>query len=219
MIVRLTVMASCPVHITNLLFFRLGGYPPFSDEITEYSLHDQICQARYSFLDCYWSGVSDNGKNLIKRLLTLDPKKRISSTEALEHPWMQDEEVVGKARKIMEAAATWKCGHATSTTDTYKNYSVSVVSIIRSTVSEMYQFLKIRSTLVNFGCQKPSILSLSLSFPSKFHKRSAPSDEEDTPNKPIKHPPIEASSPSSEAPPTSSIPTDVALMVTPLALK
>ena len=49
--------------------------------------------------------MSDDGKNLIKRLLTLDPKKRISSMEALEHPWMQDEEVVGKARKIMEAAA------------------------------------------------------------------------------------------------------------------
>ena len=49
--------------------------------------------------------MSDDGKDLIKRLLTLDPKKRISSTEALEHPWMQDEEVVGKARKIMEAAA------------------------------------------------------------------------------------------------------------------
>ena len=49
--------------------------------------------------------MSDDGKNLIKRLLTLDPKKRISSTEVLEHPWMQDEEVVGKARKIMEAAA------------------------------------------------------------------------------------------------------------------
>ena len=74
-------------------------------EIIEYSLHDQICQARYSFPDCYWSGVSNDGKDLIKRLLTLDPKKRISSTEALEHPWMQDEEVVGKARKIMEAAA------------------------------------------------------------------------------------------------------------------
>ena len=49
--------------------------------------------------------MSDDGKDLIKRLLTLDPKKRISSTEALEHPWMQDEDVVEKARKIMEAAA------------------------------------------------------------------------------------------------------------------
>ena len=49
--------------------------------------------------------MSDEGKDLIKRLLTLDPKKRISSAEALEHLWMQDEEVVGKARKIMEAAA------------------------------------------------------------------------------------------------------------------
>ena len=85
--------------------YRLGGYPPFSDELTEYSLHDQICQARYSFPDKYWSSVSEEGKDMIKRLLTLDPKKRITTTEALEHPWMQDVEVIEKARKMMESAS------------------------------------------------------------------------------------------------------------------
>lgn len=43
---------------------------------------------------------------MIKRLLTLDPKERITTAEALEHAWMQDEEVIGKAKKIMETAAT-----------------------------------------------------------------------------------------------------------------
>lgn len=93
------------VFILQLIVNRLGGYPPFSDELTNFSLHDQICQARYSFPDKYWGSVSDEGKDLIKRLLTIDPKQRISTTEALEHPWMQDEEVVGKAKKIMETAA------------------------------------------------------------------------------------------------------------------
>ena len=88
------------------LLFRLGGYPPFSDEITEYSLHDQICQARYSFPENYWKGVSSEGKDLIKRLLTIDPKKRITTAEALEHPWLQDEEIIRKAKKIMESAAS-----------------------------------------------------------------------------------------------------------------
>ena len=40
---------------------RLGGYPPFSDEIKEYSLQDQICNARYSFPKEYWKDVSKDG--------------------------------------------------------------------------------------------------------------------------------------------------------------
>ena len=81
---------------------RLGGYPPFSDEITEYSLHDQICQGRYSFPPEFWKNVSDDAIDLIKQLLTLDPKKRLTTVEALEHPWMQDDEVIAQAKKLME---------------------------------------------------------------------------------------------------------------------
>ena len=83
---------------------RLGGYPPFSDEITEYSLHDQICQGRYSFPPEFWKNVSDDAINLIKQLLTLDPKKRFTTVEALQHPWMQDDKVIAQAKKLMEDA-------------------------------------------------------------------------------------------------------------------
>ncbi len=38
---------------------------------------------------------------MIKRLLTLDPKSRITSAAALEHPWLQDEEIIAKAEKLM----------------------------------------------------------------------------------------------------------------------
>ena len=85
---------------------RLGGYPPFSDEIVEYSLHDQICQARYSFPPQFWKGISDEAIDLIKQLLTLDPQKRITTVKALEHPWMQDEVVISRARKIMGEATS-----------------------------------------------------------------------------------------------------------------
>ena len=41
---------------------RLGGYPPFSDEIREYTLQRQICEARYSFAEEYWKDVSEDGE-------------------------------------------------------------------------------------------------------------------------------------------------------------
>ncbi len=83
---------------------RLAGYPPFSDDIKEYTLNDQILNARYSFQEKYWKGVSDQARDMIRRLLTLDPKSRITIPEAMDHPWLQDEEVVGRAKALIEQA-------------------------------------------------------------------------------------------------------------------
>ena len=38
---------------------------------------------------------------MIKKLLTVNPQKRITVQEALEHPWMQDKDVVNKADLLM----------------------------------------------------------------------------------------------------------------------
>ena len=35
-----------------------------------------------------WPEISGEAKDLIQRLLELDPKKRISAVDALEHPWL-----------------------------------------------------------------------------------------------------------------------------------
>ena len=85
-----------------LLPSRLAGYPPFSDEIVKYSLKDQILNARYSFPKEYWGDVTQPAKDMVQRLLTLDPESRITVSDALSHPWLQDREVVGKAEALME---------------------------------------------------------------------------------------------------------------------
>ena len=45
--------------------------------------------------------MSDNAKDMIKQLLTVDPRERITSSAALEHAWVQDDEVISKAFKLM----------------------------------------------------------------------------------------------------------------------
>lgn len=82
---------------------RLAGYPPFSAEKLDHSLNNQIVHARYSFPSEYWGGVSADAMEMVRRLLTLDPEQRITVTEALAHPWLQDEEVLAKAHRLMEA--------------------------------------------------------------------------------------------------------------------
>ena len=36
----------------------------------------------------YWDEISEHAKDFIERLLTVDPKKRITAQEALQHPWL-----------------------------------------------------------------------------------------------------------------------------------
>lgn len=54
----------CQYCCVNPPWPRLGGYPPFSDEIKEYTLQQQICQARYSFPKEYWRDVSSDGRHI-----------------------------------------------------------------------------------------------------------------------------------------------------------
>lgn len=43
--------------------------------------------------------------DLIRKLLTLNPKQRISTAEALRHPWMQDDDVIARAKELMGQGA------------------------------------------------------------------------------------------------------------------
>ena len=48
-----------------------------------------ILAADYSFTPIeYWRGVSQEARNFISRCLTIDPQKRMTAHEALQHPWI-----------------------------------------------------------------------------------------------------------------------------------
>ena len=69
-----------------LLFFLLGGRPPF-DYTKNGDIYAAIKRVEFSFEAAPWERVSENGKDLVSKLLVLDPEKRLSATEALNHPW------------------------------------------------------------------------------------------------------------------------------------
>ncbi|XP_052242302.1 serine/threonine-protein kinase Chk2-like isoform X2 [Dreissena polymorpha] len=72
-----------------ILFICLSGYPPFSDERKEMDLPKQIMGGHYSFPKQYWDGVSEEAIDLIKKMMTVDAKKRITLADALNHPWFK----------------------------------------------------------------------------------------------------------------------------------
>lgn len=84
-----------------ILFICLAGYPPFSDERKDMELSKQILGGHYTFPKQYWKEVSDDAIDMIKKLMTVEPEKRITLADALNHPWFKDDEMKKKAEKLM----------------------------------------------------------------------------------------------------------------------
>ncbi|GBF97717.1 hypothetical protein Rsub_10881 [Raphidocelis subcapitata] len=71
-----------------VLFILLCGYPPFYAE-SEPALFDQIRRGAYGFDDPAWDAVTPAAKDLISRLLAVDPAARPTASECLGHPWLR----------------------------------------------------------------------------------------------------------------------------------
>jgi calcium/calmodulin-dependent protein kinase I len=70
-----------------ILFILLGGYPPFYDE-SEPRLFRKIREGIPDMNDPVWDEVSKEAKDLIMKLLDVDPPSRLTVEGVLEHPWM-----------------------------------------------------------------------------------------------------------------------------------
>ncbi|XP_041430241.1 calcium/calmodulin-dependent protein kinase type II delta chain isoform X19 [Xenopus laevis] len=70
-----------------ILYILLVGYPPFWDE-DQHRLYQQIKAGAYDFPSPEWDTVTPEAKDLINKMLTINPAKRINATEALRHPWI-----------------------------------------------------------------------------------------------------------------------------------
>ena len=74
-----------------IIFILIGGYPPF-DHADQKRKFQHIKKGRFKFKEQHWGTVTEQAKSLITSLLCVDPEKRLSAGEALEHPWMQTDQ-------------------------------------------------------------------------------------------------------------------------------
>ncbi|KAM7272730.1 hypothetical protein ACFE04_027393 [Oxalis oulophora] len=72
-----------------ILYILLCGVPPFWAE-TEQGVALAILRGVIDFNREPWPQVSDSAKNLVRRMLEQDPKKRLTAVQVLEHPWLQN---------------------------------------------------------------------------------------------------------------------------------
>nr|DBA24772.1 TPA: hypothetical protein GDO54_012384 [Pyxicephalus adspersus] len=73
-----------------ILYILLSGFPPFrSPERNHEELFQIIQRGEYEFLSPYWDNISEEAKDLISRLLALNPKKRFTARCVLQHNWIR----------------------------------------------------------------------------------------------------------------------------------
>ncbi|XP_010923910.1 calcium-dependent protein kinase 19 isoform X2 [Elaeis guineensis] len=66
------------------------GLSVFIEDETEKGIFDAILQGYIDFESDPWPSISDSAKDLVRKMLTQDPKKRITSAQVLEHPWIRE---------------------------------------------------------------------------------------------------------------------------------
>ncbi|KAF9303280.1 hypothetical protein BGZ74_004046 [Mortierella antarctica] len=71
-----------------ITYFLLCGYTPFDRQNSMDEMH-AILNAEYQFAPMeYWQGVGETAKSFVNGLLTVDPSRRMTAAEALQHPWL-----------------------------------------------------------------------------------------------------------------------------------
>eukprot|EP00270_Netrium_digitus_P008843 TRINITY_DN2667_c0_g4_i1.p1 TRINITY_DN2667_c0_g4~~TRINITY_DN2667_c0_g4_i1.p1 ORF type:complete len:539 (-),score=141.46 TRINITY_DN2667_c0_g4_i1:288-1904(-) len=75
-----------------ILYMLLCGVPPFWD-VSEAGICAAVLKGKYDMTSEPWPKISNEAKELLKRMLTYDPSKRITAAEILRHEWVREDGV------------------------------------------------------------------------------------------------------------------------------
>ena len=73
-----------------IIFVILAGYHPFDPrgDASKIEIRASIEKGDFDFVDPAWEGISKEAKDLISRMICVDPSVRIKMPEILTHPWL-----------------------------------------------------------------------------------------------------------------------------------
>eukprot|EP00066_Takifugu_rubripes_P010364 XP_003978131.2 PREDICTED: calcium/calmodulin-dependent protein kinase type II delta chain-like [Takifugu rubripes] len=112
-----------------ILYILLVGYPPFWDE-DQHRLYQQIKAGAYDFPSPEWDTVTPEAKDLINKMLTINPSKRITASEALKHPWICQRSTVASMmhrQETVECLKKFNARRKLKAQDSLNSHAISVI--------------------------------------------------------------------------------------------
>ncbi|KAF7342148.1 Pkinase-domain-containing protein [Mycena venus] len=102
-------------------YFLLAGYTPFDRDTPKLEM-EAIIAGDYKFEpEEYWANVSDTARDFVRACLTIDPERRPTAAECLEHKWLASTtphfvstpsggptDLLPHVKKAFNAKLTWK---------------------------------------------------------------------------------------------------------------
>ncbi|KAK6147352.1 hypothetical protein DH2020_018264 [Rehmannia glutinosa] len=71
-----------------IVYILLCGVPPFWGD-SEQEIFEEVLCGDIDFSSGTWLNISESAKDLVKKMLVRDPKRRITAHQVLCHPWVQ----------------------------------------------------------------------------------------------------------------------------------
>uniref|UniRef100_A0A8P4G0R4 calcium/calmodulin-dependent protein kinase n=1 Tax=Dicentrarchus labrax TaxID=13489 RepID=A0A8P4G0R4_DICLA len=127
-----------------ILYILLVGYPPFWDE-DQHRLYQQIKAGAYDFPSPEWDTVTPEAKDLINKMLTINPSKRITAAEALKHPWICQRSTVAS---MMHRQETVECLKKFNARRKLKGAILTTLLVTRNFSARKQEIIKVTEQLI-----------------------------------------------------------------------
>jgi len=90
-VLRKEYTKSCDIwSIGVITYILLCGYPPFYGD-SDNQIFDSVKAGKFDFPSPEWDTISDAAKDFVCCLLKLDPSKRLTASQALQHKWIRNQ--------------------------------------------------------------------------------------------------------------------------------
>ena len=90
-----------------IMYILLSGRPPFGGD-NDKEIMEKVIIGKYDLENSPFDKLSKSGKDLIQKLLMIEPNKRLSAEQALSHPWFKENKSKELFNKIKDESTIKK---------------------------------------------------------------------------------------------------------------